>query len=106
MAAVLLVGFVGLLRPDEVLRLQFSDFLPFSNFSSAVVLLRSTKSGQRFNLTEKVMICDPCVLRAVELAKHTARGRRALYASPPAKFAQELRDLGALMGISSLFMMG
>ena len=69
LAAILLVGFRGLLRSMEMANLCFHHVLWSAGGSKAVLLLLSSKSGTRFNVTEKVVINDVQVLRAVKLAE-------------------------------------
>ena len=74
LAALLLVGFHGLLRTGEILQIRPIDFLMGPD--AAVLSLPSSKSGVRNNTRESVALRDPIVLETVRAmldVKHSFR---------------------------------
>ena len=65
MAALLMLGFTGLLRTGEILAVRPMDFL----FGTEVglVTLPASKTGARHNVSESISIHDPLTLRLCEL---------------------------------------
>ena len=101
LAAMLLLGFTALLRTSELLYLRHSNILVFPQHSRAIVILPHSKSGSRFNITEKVVITDPYVINALLLARPSTQGDAddRLYRKTPSNFGAELRELGGLVGL-------
>lgn len=63
LAALLLVGFLGLLRTGEMVTLCKRQFLILGGGSLAVIMLEETKTSRRSNFSEHVTIQDPAVVR-------------------------------------------
>ena len=100
LAAILLVGFRGLLRSVEMANLCFSHVLWTAGDTKAVILLPSSKSGTRFNVTEKVVVNDVQVLRAVRIAEYTNNTNYPkIYPHGERKLSEEFKWLGALAGL-------
>ena len=97
-AAALLVGYVCLLRTGEVLKLQFSDIIHYGASKGTLIILRGTKTGQRFNITEKVWVHDKDVINALHIARQVGRGPK-LFPGTAAQFNNTLRDLGRRVGL-------
>ncbi|CAK0870625.1 unnamed protein product [Prorocentrum cordatum] len=55
-AAAILAGFAGLLRTSEVVNLRFQDIMYLGDHGGAIPVLRGSKSGQRYNIHEKVWL--------------------------------------------------
>ena len=63
LGVALLLGFVGLLRPAELLKLRVQDVvMPHRAAEPALLILLETKSGQRQNREEKAIVGDPLVV--------------------------------------------
>ena len=99
MAALLLVGFLGLLRTSEVVTLKPSQIL-FLGPDHAVISLANTKTSVRKGSPEQVTINDPLVCRALRLAIGRLRPFQKIYRRPYAAFANEYRWLAAKFGLS------
>eukprot|EP00973_Karenia_brevis_P003909 538603-Karenia_brevis.AAC.1 len=68
--------------------------------SKAVISLPNTKSSQRSGMPEHVTVDDPLVVRCLVLAMRGRRQEQALYTSRPAQFADDLRWIAGLFGIT------
>ena len=101
LAAVLLLAFVALLRPREALALSFADIRHYAQGRRGIVFLRASKTGQRHNVVEKVVVDDPLVLAAVRLAQQRRRMCEPLYTKPQSNFGRELRELARRAGMAS-----
>ena len=101
LAAVLLLAFVALLRPREVLTLTYAGIRHYAQGRRGIVFLRASKTGQRHNVIEKVVVDDHLVLAAVRLAQRGRLASDPLYIKPQANFGRELRDLVRRAGMAS-----
>ena len=99
LAAALLVGFVGLLRTDEILRLRFAHMLSYQGGARGVLILPDSKSGHRENKVERVVVSDPLVMAALRKAQGSQHGSSRLYAHGPNKFNEEIRWLAERVGL-------
>ena len=98
---MLLVGFVGLLRPVELLAVKVEDFmLPSRATHSAIITLSGTKSGQRRNVDEKVVISERLVVAGLRRVIAARRRGARLFRYTPADFIQRLRAAVQEIGMS------
>ena len=99
LGAMLLAGFVGLLRTDEILDLRVRQIMFFEDFRRAVLILPDTKSGAREGKVEKVLITDPLVARALQRACHQRPREYRVLGVPAGGFNDVLRRLAGRAGI-------
>lgn len=72
-AALLGLGFFGLLRTGELMKVTPKDIL--LNEEVAIISLKETKSGQRANVSEMVQFSDPLTLEILREVKNLAADR-------------------------------
>ena len=97
-AAVLLTGYLGLLRSSEMHKLRPVDFAFFGAPHMCVVTLKETKTGKRANVDEHVQIYDRGVLEFLKAAlavlppgRGYSAGRLAGVGSPPTSLQRQVR---------------
>ena len=98
LAALLLAGFLGLLRTGELLMLKV-DQLEFSGCLGRVLIrLPRTKTTGWRGQPEQVLLSDPFVVRALALAVKGLRSQDQVYRSPAHRLAEEIRWLCGILG--------
>ncbi|CAK0857154.1 unnamed protein product, partial [Prorocentrum cordatum] len=89
----LLVGFVGLLRTDEILGLRSRRVMFYESHQKAIIILPETKTGSREARVEKAMVNDTVVVRALAKVCQQLNGDELLLPMRPHVFNEELRRL-------------
>ncbi|CAK0858151.1 unnamed protein product [Prorocentrum cordatum] len=97
-AAAILAGFAGLLRTSEVVNLQFQDIMYLGDHGGAILVPRGTKSGQRYNIHEKVWLQEASVIAALKLASYRGDSGR-VFGGTPREFRLAFRRYGARAGL-------
>ena len=97
MAAAYFLGFHGLLRTGEILKLRVCDIKFSRDGRSAVIELGLTKGGLRRNQTEQIVIDNRRTLAALQVAAQGKRTGDLLF--PPSttfrkRFESHVRSLG------------
>ena len=101
----LLVGFHGLLRPGEILKLRRCDFVFAPNGKSMVLLLGFTKGGLRKGVSEYVHIDCPICLHAARLhfeQRNFANAYERIYSGSEKRWRDRFEDSLQHFGLCQL----
>ena len=78
LAIILLIGFNGLLRADEMLRLTYGQ-ITILRKDSMVITLEDTKGSKRFGQVESVLIEEASLVPAVARLKQSRASTDRIY---------------------------
>ena len=98
-AVILLVGFFGLLRSEELLTLQPRQVI-ITSPSTAVLLLPKSKGASRQGSPETVMLHDPRVIGMLRVAVESLPHDAPISGDRWPQFQAELERFAALVGLS------
>ena len=98
----ILIGFLGLLRPAELVSLRVEDVVfPPRLPSTTILILRATKSGRRRNSSEKVLIKEPLVVAALRwLVRTSTDADKRLFPFGGQGLTGKLRNLASSLGLN------
>ena len=99
--ALLLVGFLGFLRTNELLTLTPQDITFLAGNSRAILSIRESKSGQRSGTVEHVSIADPLVCSALAFACRSRGPEQSIYTRAARSFYGEFRWLARFFGLEA-----
>ena len=98
-AACICTAFAGLLRSGEIKNLRWTDLVFCAEHKAVILFLRDTKSGNRANKVERVLIEEPEVCLALRAARAESSGGGQLYPGSMAGLQVELRRLAGELGL-------
>ena len=98
-AVAFLVGYVGLLRTTELLKLSSSQLHFVRGDTSVVISLPDSKGAKRQNNSEKVIVSDPSIVKALAHVVRSLEPADSLVGMSAKDLADLLKKYGAFLGI-------
>ena len=99
LAALLAVGFLGLLRTGEIVSLQPQQCLFQSGGHKVVLSLTDTKTSGRNAGIEEIVIHDQVACALLRLACKRTQPTKPIYSRAPSMLKQDLVTLGRMVGL-------
>ena len=99
LSAILLTGFLCMLRTMEAVTLQVHQIIFFPGVDKAIISLPDSKGSHRKNVTEQVVVEDPLVLASLALACRGKKPSDCVYEAAPRNFSGELQWLARALGV-------